>query len=293
MSLQIYLPGQHMIVFNPNKDPNTVRGCAKQERTMLTTFFELNKSNTLAHQYTYQEIPLHFVWDQQNKLWTQQQYGSTIGHVYFISPTASEQFYLHSLLTTVKGPTSWEDICTYESVLYPTFHATCLARGLLKTSTNGGNVLKKLLYHTLVKDFNVFSCSFSHIVSHLNLTCCGRHSVTNSVITWPVSYNTQKALMSKLHKIIFMTSVSSSSTKTFIFMAHCCPHFPRCLSFKEIRMTTVRMLTLLNNFITMPVMKKSPHSLTSLFWTSNNVTLSTKFTPLFSPKTERLSSFTV
>ena len=64
MSLQIHLPEQHMVIFNANEEPNAVRGRAEQERTMLTAFFELNKSNPLAHQYTYQELPLHFVWDR-------------------------------------------------------------------------------------------------------------------------------------------------------------------------------------------------------------------------------------
>jgi hypothetical protein len=48
-----------------------------------------------------------------------------------VSPTAGEHFYLCTLLTTIKGPRSWEALRTVDSVLHPTFHAACLASGLL------------------------------------------------------------------------------------------------------------------------------------------------------------------
>jgi hypothetical protein len=132
MSLQVHLSGQHMVVFKPNKPIETVRSHAEQERTMLTAFFEANRNNAFARQYTYQEMPQHFVWDRAKKEWKIRQRGSTIGHIYFVSPTASERFYLRTLLTTVKGPMSWEDLRTFNGVLHPTFHAACLARGLLE-----------------------------------------------------------------------------------------------------------------------------------------------------------------
>lgn len=132
MSLQIHLPGQHMVVFKPHESVDTVRARAEQEKTMLTAFFQLNREDSVAHQYTYQEVPLHFVWDRQKKQWKHRQRGSTIGRIYFVSPTAGERFYLRTLLITVKGPTSWEDLRTFDGILHPTFHAACLARSLLE-----------------------------------------------------------------------------------------------------------------------------------------------------------------
>jgi DNA replication protein DnaC len=92
----------------------------------------LNKKDKGAHQFTYQELPMHYVWDRRMKQWRSRRHGSTIGRLYFVSPTAGERFYLRTLLTTVKGVTSWEDLRTYDGVVHPTFHATCLARGLLE-----------------------------------------------------------------------------------------------------------------------------------------------------------------
>jgi hypothetical protein len=127
MSLQIHLPGQHLVVFDPDEPYEAVTARAGQERTMLTAFFSLNTIDPLARQYTYQELPRHFVWDRGKKIWKYRQRGSTIGRLYFVSPTAGERFYLRTLLTTVKGPTSWEDLRTFDGTLYPSFHAACLA----------------------------------------------------------------------------------------------------------------------------------------------------------------------
>jgi hypothetical protein len=132
MSLQVHLPGQHMVVFNTNDTIEEVTAQAEQENTMLTSFFTLNRDNELAREYTYQELPLHFVWNKRHKIWTPRKTGGTISHLYFVSPIAGEHFYLQTLLTTVQGPTDWTDLQTYDGQLYPTFHTACLARSLLE-----------------------------------------------------------------------------------------------------------------------------------------------------------------
>ncbi len=50
-----------------------------------------------------------------------------------MSPIVGEHFYLWLLLTTVKGPTTWEDLCTFDNIIHPTFHVACLAHGLLQS----------------------------------------------------------------------------------------------------------------------------------------------------------------
>jgi hypothetical protein len=110
---------------------------------MLTAFFNLNKKYKDTHQFTYQELPMHYIWDRQTKLWRSRQHGSAIGHVYFVPPTARECFYLRTLLTTVKGSTSWEDLRTYDSVVHPTFHTTCLARGRLENDNEWQQCLEE------------------------------------------------------------------------------------------------------------------------------------------------------
>ena len=132
MSLQVHLPGQHMVHFNPNECIDVVTTRAQQEKTMLTAFFHLNRIDPTAHDYTYHQLPLRFVWDRAKKQWRQRKRGSTIGRLYFVSPTAGERFYLRTLLTTVKGATSFDDLRTFQGIQHPTYHAACLARGLLE-----------------------------------------------------------------------------------------------------------------------------------------------------------------
>lgn len=66
--------------------------------------------------------------------WKVRQCRFALGRMYFIKPTAGEQFYLRTLLTVVKGPTSFDDLRRIpgQQQLLPTFYAACLARGLLE-----------------------------------------------------------------------------------------------------------------------------------------------------------------
>ena len=52
--------------------------------------------------------------------------------MYYCSPIAGERFYLRLLLTSVPGPTSFEDLRTIAGIVYPTFQAACVALGLLE-----------------------------------------------------------------------------------------------------------------------------------------------------------------
>ncbi len=77
---------------------------------MLMVFFEVCASDdngVIARQYTYQEFPQFFVWQQHGKHWVLRKHGFALGRLYFVSPNAGEHFYLRLLLTVVRGPTSF------------------------------------------------------------------------------------------------------------------------------------------------------------------------------------------
>ena len=131
--LQIHLPGQHMVTFNPDESIDTILARASHERTTLTAFFEANAHHgdlgVEACKYTYQEFPQHFVWKTDTKKWAIRHRNYAIGRMYFVPPTAGERFYLRTLLTIVKGAKSFEDLRRFNSVQpLPTFHAACVAR---------------------------------------------------------------------------------------------------------------------------------------------------------------------
>lgn len=53
ISLQVHLPGQHLVQFDAGESIEVVTACAEQEQTMLTAFFDLNNRVPYAHQFTY------------------------------------------------------------------------------------------------------------------------------------------------------------------------------------------------------------------------------------------------
>lgn len=96
--LQVHLPGQHMVVFNPDDNSSTIQRRAASEKTTLTAWFKANSNigqlGQIARQHSYQEFPQHFVWKDNTKSWDFRKQGFAIGHLYFVPPTAGECFYL-------------------------------------------------------------------------------------------------------------------------------------------------------------------------------------------------------
>lgn len=105
----------------------------RNQKTSLTEWFIANQLHDDANGLLYMDFPCHWVWNKAERVWTRRKHGNTIGRMYSISPVAGEQFYLRTLLTICKGCKSFEDLRTFDGVLYPTFKAACLARGLLES----------------------------------------------------------------------------------------------------------------------------------------------------------------
>ena len=108
----------------------------------MTEFFTANQQATIAaangerldfdcRELLYQEFPTHMTWKRLPRRWNRRKTGNTIGRMYFVGPSGGERFYLRMLLTIVKGPTSFEDLRTYNGIVHQTFKSACIARGLL------------------------------------------------------------------------------------------------------------------------------------------------------------------
>ncbi|KAG4949627.1 hypothetical protein JHK82_042850 [Glycine max] len=74
----------------------------------------------------------NFTLNQKTRSWQLKKKGHTIGRLIWVPPTTGELFYLRMMLTTSKGPTSFEDIRTVANVLYPTYREACFAIGFLQ-----------------------------------------------------------------------------------------------------------------------------------------------------------------
>src|SRR5216683_7016992 len=130
--LQVHLSSNHLIIFNPMEPLHQVLEHGECEVSMLTGYFAANQTFASALHYTYQEFPQHFVWHICEKQWHPHNTRFAIGHLYFVAPNCRQMLlYLHLLLTTIKGPTSWQDLRTFNGIEHPSFYAACLAWGLL------------------------------------------------------------------------------------------------------------------------------------------------------------------
>ena len=92
---------------------------AATKDTTLTAWFKANRSFEKAHNFYYQDFPTQFVYSKSKRMWTSQKQGFAIGHMYYVSPKASdsEHFYLCLLLMAVKGATFFEALCTVSNPL--------------------------------------------------------------------------------------------------------------------------------------------------------------------------------
>ena len=129
--LAVHLSDQQLVYYNPDDILDEIVDREASKSTTLTAWFDANKNHEEARQTTYNDFPQTWVYDKKNKKWTPRQQGFAIGRMYFASPSSGERFYLRTLLTVVKGATSFEDLHTVDGVLHPTFKDACKERGLL------------------------------------------------------------------------------------------------------------------------------------------------------------------
>ena len=148
--LHIHLPGQHFVVFDPDEPADRINARAAEEKTTLTAFFRANANPAMAPtawELTYQEFPQKFVYEERKKAWHIHKQGFALGRMYFVPPKSGDElFYLRTLLTVIKGPTSFKDLRRFNDITYPTFYEACLARGLLKDDGEWRQCLLKVSY---------------------------------------------------------------------------------------------------------------------------------------------------
>ena len=129
--LPVYLPLMNIVNFSGDAKLQSIIRDPKNQKTMLTEWFEANKQYPEARELTYCEFPQKWIWDNKNKKWTKRKQGFQIGRLYYVNPKEGERFYLRMLLMIIKGATSYEDIRTYNGTVYKTFKEACQAQGLL------------------------------------------------------------------------------------------------------------------------------------------------------------------
>ena len=112
----------------------------------MTAWFELNESDQDTRIYLYPEIANFYVFNEQLKKWPvrKKHYKPVFSRMYLVHPKNRERFYLRLLLLHVIGAQSFEDLRTFQNVIYPTFYKAAIARKLIQLMRNWINAYKKL-----------------------------------------------------------------------------------------------------------------------------------------------------
>ena len=164
MCLDIHLPNHERVVFDPTAPIEDMLERTPTSHTTLTAWFLLNESDRSARQYLYTEIPEHYVWNSSLKRWSKRARTTTmaVARVYAVSPRNTELYALRLLLNEVRGAVSWRCLLCVDEWIHGTFHAACLARGLLTSDTQHFDA-----FHEIVQNTASASMSRQHFVDFL------------------------------------------------------------------------------------------------------------------------------
>ncbi|KAL3024818.1 hypothetical protein AAZX31_04G146800 [Glycine max] len=130
--LHFHLPGQHSVLYEDDDDIDDILSKPSISDSKFLAWMNSNKCFSEGRNLTYSQFVSKFMYNQKARSWNLRKKGNTIDRLIWVQPTTGELFYLRMMLTTCKGPTSFEDIRTVENVLYPTYREACFAMGFLQ-----------------------------------------------------------------------------------------------------------------------------------------------------------------
>jgi ATP-dependent DNA helicase PIF1 len=109
--LDIHLPRQQSIVFDPTEDEDALLQQLEVTVSTLMGWFALNAADELARTLCYHEAPEWFTWSKG--MWHRRSNRKmAVGRIYGIAPQNVELHSLRRLLSVVKGATSFADLAT-------------------------------------------------------------------------------------------------------------------------------------------------------------------------------------
>ncbi|KAF8050555.1 hypothetical protein N665_1942s0005 [Sinapis alba] len=111
--LTFHLPGKH-VIFKGKYKMQAVINRKLIENTMFLAWFELNKVDSFARTLTYAQIPNFYTYDKRQKKFKRRKRGFSIGRINYAPRKKENSYYLCVLLNIVKGPTSYDDLKTFE-----------------------------------------------------------------------------------------------------------------------------------------------------------------------------------
>ncbi|XP_074346471.1 uncharacterized protein LOC141685257 [Apium graveolens] len=142
LRLSFHLPGERSCTFTEKDNLEKVVRREQYKQSQLEAFFRLNQNDMYSKQFTYDEIPQYYVWNETDRIWTMRKKGNQIGRLLYTHHNAGELWYLRLLLPNVRGPTSFDALKTVNGVCCRTFKEACKQLGLLDDDNEWHSVLK-------------------------------------------------------------------------------------------------------------------------------------------------------
>ncbi len=162
LPLYVHLPRENYMTYDPKRTYEDLKkACANSKNTTMTQFFkrnELERKQPLSDiermrdrdgnlkpagpELLYHEYPKFYRWCQSEKKWERRKrHDWQIGRMHTSYPGQGERWYLRILLNHVRGPTSYENLLTYEGKQYLCFKERCMAQELLEDDKEWDAVL--------------------------------------------------------------------------------------------------------------------------------------------------------
>lgn len=130
--LQVHLENEQTVAFRPDGSHSLRTFANGAPDTQLTGFFKANRIYPEARQLYYVDFPTRFVWRSKACKWILRKKRTAYGRMVYIPPNVGEKFYARLVLAVAKDLRSFDDLRTFEGILYPTIREACFARGLLQ-----------------------------------------------------------------------------------------------------------------------------------------------------------------
>jgi len=134
--LQLHLPGLNPVLMHKRAKIRRVINRKGVDESMLTAYFEANRTDERARGILYRDFPEHYTWHvtKQGKFWQRRVYKTAgqVGRIISAHPREGERYYLRVLLHNVVGATSYDDLRTVNGILLPSFREAAETRGLIE-----------------------------------------------------------------------------------------------------------------------------------------------------------------
>ncbi|XP_028752703.1 uncharacterized protein LOC114712351 [Neltuma alba] len=193
--LSFHLPNQQYVIYSNTDDVAELLEKPRICESQFLAWMKINKDGGLASTLTYAEFPNYYIYQKDKRQWKQRERGFAVGRITHVSPSSGELYYLRLLLTTVRGPTSFDDIKTVDGMVHDTFKSACFVLGLLQDDNE---------YITAIKEAAIWASGIQLRRLFVSmLLCC---SLQQPDIVWK---ETSKLLSEDLFYISYNDPVSS------------------------------------------------------------------------------------